>query len=101
MGERAARVARIRAGLVEALSGGLYTLFAPTDCAFARLPGAFMEFLSRPENKQTLVPATQRRTIESTLPFFFPATQRSPIGSVDVARSGLNGGMEFCVEVSA
>ena len=43
------------AGLVDVLSGGSLTMFAPTNDAFAKLPGAFMEFLTRPKNKQALV----------------------------------------------
>ena len=43
------------ADLVDALSKGSLTMFAPTNDAFAKLPDAFMEFLNRLENKQTLV----------------------------------------------
>jgi uncharacterized surface protein with fasciclin (FAS1) repeats len=43
------------AGLSEALSeGGPFTLFAPTDDAFSRLPAGILEDLLRPENKQEL-----------------------------------------------
>jgi len=44
------------AGLVEALQGeGPFTVFAPTDAAFAALPAGTLESLLRPENKQKLV----------------------------------------------
>ncbi|MFN3361539.1 MAG: fasciclin domain-containing protein [Pseudanabaenaceae cyanobacterium] len=44
------------AGLVETLSGkGPFTVFAPTNAAFAALPKDTLEKLLRPENKQTLV----------------------------------------------
>ena len=43
------------AGLVDALSIGELTVFAPTNDAFAKLPEALISFLTRPENKQTLV----------------------------------------------
>ena len=44
------------AGLVETLSGaGPYTVFAPTDAAFAKLPAGTVETLLKPENKATLV----------------------------------------------
>ena len=43
------------AGLVETLSGpGPFTVFAPTDAAFAALPAGTVETLVRPENKATL-----------------------------------------------
>lgn len=43
------------AGLVEALSGdGPLTVFAPTDAAFAKLPGGTVATLLRPENRDQL-----------------------------------------------
>lgn len=43
------------AGLVETLSGaGPFTVFAPTDDAFARLPAGTVETLLEPENKAQL-----------------------------------------------
>lgn len=43
------------AGLVETLSGpGPFTVFAPTNAAFAKLPKGTVESLVRPENKATL-----------------------------------------------
>ena len=44
------------AGLVETLKGpGPFTVFAPTDDAFAKLPAGTVEDLLKPENKDTLV----------------------------------------------
>ncbi len=44
------------AGLVETLkSSGPFTVFAPTDAAFAKLPAGTVENLLKPENKQQLV----------------------------------------------
>ena len=44
------------AGLVETLQGdGPFTVFAPTDAAFAKLPAGTVENLLKPENKATLV----------------------------------------------
>src|SRR6185369_6774725 len=44
------------AGLVEVLSGpGPFTVFAPTNAAFAALPKGTVETLLKPENKETLV----------------------------------------------
>ena len=43
------------AGLVETLKGkGPFTVFAPTDEAFAKLPAGTVESLLKPENKQKL-----------------------------------------------
>jgi len=43
------------AGLVETLKGqGPFTVFAPTDEAFAKLPDGTVKSLLQPENKQTL-----------------------------------------------
>ncbi len=44
------------AGLVETLkSEGPFTVFAPTDAAFAKLPEGTVETLLKPENKEKLV----------------------------------------------
>lgn len=43
------------AGLVDTLSGkGPYTVFAPTNAAFAKLPAGTVDTLVKPENKSTL-----------------------------------------------
>jgi uncharacterized surface protein with fasciclin (FAS1) repeats len=43
------------AGLVDTLSGkGPFTVFAPTNAAFAKLPAGTVESLVKPENKTTL-----------------------------------------------
>jgi uncharacterized surface protein with fasciclin (FAS1) repeats len=43
------------AGLVETLSGkGPFTVLAPTDAAFAKLPAGTLEMLLKPENKKQL-----------------------------------------------
>ncbi len=44
------------AGLVDTLKGkGSFTVFAPTDEAFAKLPAGTLEDLLKPENKDKLV----------------------------------------------
>jgi len=44
------------AGLVETLQGkGPFTVFAPTDDAFAKLPAGTLDDLLKPENKEKLV----------------------------------------------
>ena len=43
------------AGLIDALTGeGPFTVFAPTDEAFAKLPAGTLESLPKPENKEKL-----------------------------------------------
>ena len=43
------------AGLIETLKGpGPFTVFAPTDAAFAKLPAGTVETLLKPENKDKL-----------------------------------------------
>ena len=43
-------------GLVETLKGdGPFTVFAPSDAAFAKLPAGTVESLLKPENKEKLV----------------------------------------------
>jgi uncharacterized surface protein with fasciclin (FAS1) repeats len=43
------------AGLVDTLKGeGPFTVFAPTDAAFAKLPAGTLEMLLKPENKSKL-----------------------------------------------
>jgi len=43
------------AGLVDTLSGpGPFTVFAPTNAAFAKLPAGTLDTLTRPENKSQL-----------------------------------------------
>ena len=45
----------VAAGLAETLSGkGPFTVFAPTDSAFAKLPAGTVETLVKPENKAKL-----------------------------------------------
>ena len=50
-------VAAIKAaGLAETLSGkGPFTVFAPTDAAFAKLPAGTVEALLKPENRDKLI----------------------------------------------
>jgi uncharacterized surface protein with fasciclin (FAS1) repeats len=44
------------AGLGDALSGpGSFTVFAPTDKAFSKLPAGTVEYLLKPENREKLV----------------------------------------------
>lgn len=57
------------AGLIEALKGpGPFTVFAPTDEAFAKLPKGTLENLLKPENKATLVQILTFHVIAGEVP---------------------------------
>ena len=52
------------AGLADMLmQSGSYTVFAPTDAAFAKLPAGTVESLLRPENKDKLVSVLQYHVV--------------------------------------
>lgn len=57
------------AGLVEALKGdGPYTVFAPTDEAFAKLPEGTVESLLQPANKQKLIQVLTYHVVKGRVP---------------------------------
>ena len=57
------------AGLVEALKAdGPFTVFAPTDAAFAKLPKGTVENLLKPENKQQLVDILTYHVVSGAVP---------------------------------
>lgn len=56
------------AGLVETLSGpGPFTVFAPDDAAFAKLPAGTVETLVKPESKEKLTGILTYHVVEGTL----------------------------------
>ncbi|GJE61894.1 fasciclin domain-containing protein [Methylobacterium trifolii] len=56
------------AGLVDTLSGpGPFTVFAPTNAAFAKLPAGTVETLVKPENKATLTSILTYHVVPGTL----------------------------------
>ncbi len=56
------------AGLVETLKGkGPFTVFAPTDAAFAKLPAGTVESLLKPENKDKLVAILTYHVVPGTV----------------------------------
>ena len=56
-------------GLVEALKGkGPFTVFAPTDEAFAKLPEGTVETLLKPENKAKLVDILTYHVVSGRVP---------------------------------
>ncbi|MES2440808.1 MAG: fasciclin domain-containing protein [Verrucomicrobiota bacterium] len=57
------------AGLVETLKGpGPFTVFAPTDAAFAKLPEGTVETLLKPENKEKLVDILTYHVVAGDVP---------------------------------
>jgi len=57
------------AGLVETLQGtGPFTVFAPTDAAFAKLPKDTLENLLKPENKEKLVAILTYHVVPGKVP---------------------------------
>lgn len=63
-------VAAVKAGgLVETLSGkGPFTVFAPTDEAFEKLPEGTLETLLKPENKDQLVAILKYHVVSGKVP---------------------------------
>ena len=56
------------AGLVETLSGpGPFTVFAPTNAAFAKLPAGTVETLVKPESKATLTNILTYHVVSGTM----------------------------------
>jgi uncharacterized surface protein with fasciclin (FAS1) repeats len=56
------------AGLVETLSSaGPFTVFAPTNAAFEKLPAGTVETLLKPENKETLTSILTYHVVPGTL----------------------------------
>jgi uncharacterized surface protein with fasciclin (FAS1) repeats len=56
------------AGLVDTLKGpGPFTVFAPTDAAFAKLPGGTVEDLLKPENKNQLTAILTYHVVPGTV----------------------------------
>lgn len=57
------------AGLVETLKGpGPFTVFAPTDDAFSKLPAGTVENLLKPENKEKLVGVLTYHVVQGRVP---------------------------------
>jgi uncharacterized surface protein with fasciclin (FAS1) repeats len=57
------------AGLVETLKGpGPFTVFAPTDAAFAKLPAGTVETLLEPANKDDLIAVLTYHVVPAALP---------------------------------
>lgn len=83
------------AGLVDTLkSDGPFTVFAPTDAAFAALPAGTVESLLLPENKDTLVSILTYHVVPGAVTSDALAGQRLSVATVngaDVHIDGRNG----------
>lgn len=57
-----------KAGLVDSLKGkGPFTVFAPTDAAFEKLPKDVLESLLKPENKEELIKLLNNHVVPGNL----------------------------------
>jgi transforming growth factor-beta-induced protein len=66
------------AGLVETLKGeGPFTVFAPTDEAFAKLPAGTVEDLLKPENREALQRVLTYHVVAGEVPAATVVTMRS------------------------
>ncbi len=80
------------AGLVETLKGdGPFTVFAPTDAAFAALPEGTVESLLLPENKDTLVSILTYHVVPGAVTSDQLAGQRLSVATVNGANVHIDG----------
>lgn len=79
------------AGLVETLKGeGPFTVFAPTDEAFARLPAGTVESLLKPENKAKLTSILTYHVIPGNVPSSAIAGKTLEVDSVEGSKIKVN-----------
>ena len=72
------------AGLVETLKGdGPFTVFAPTDEAFAKLPEGTVENLLKPENKDQLVAVLTYHVVPGKIMSSDIAGQKAQVATVE------------------
>merc|ERR1712156_637959 len=87
------------AGLAETLSGeGDFTVFAPTNDAFAKLPEGTIPFLLKPENKQALADILLRHVLPNRIEAGqIPAgsTNVKTAGGEDITVTNANGGVSI------
>ena len=85
------------AGLKDTLKAdGPYTLFAPTDAAFEKLPPGTLDTLMKSENKDQLVAVLKNHIFTGRFP-----TQDSPLSSVAQTLDGRPAQMSSYVDSSA
>jgi uncharacterized surface protein with fasciclin (FAS1) repeats len=80
------------AGLVDTLKGkGPFTIFAPTDEAFAKLPAGTVEMLLKPENKDKLVAILTYHVVPGKVMAADVAGKEMMVKSVEGAEIDVNG----------
>ncbi|MDU9004061.1 fasciclin domain-containing protein [Sedimentitalea todarodis] len=80
------------AGLVDTLKGkGPFTVFAPTDEAFAALPDGTVETLLKPENKDQLVQILTYHVVPAKVMSGELAGKRTKVLTVEGERLSVNG----------
>ena len=78
------------AGLVETLKGeGPFTVFAPTDDAFAKLPEGTVARLLRPENKKQLIAVLTHHVVAGRVPLGTKSLASLEGSALSVAGKGL------------
>ncbi|HIC80203.1 MAG TPA: fasciclin domain-containing protein [Kiloniellaceae bacterium] len=85
------------AGLVDTLKGdGPFTVFAPTDEAFAKLPAGTVESLLKPENKDQLIAVLTYHVVPGKVMSADLANKQMKAGTVQGSKlsiNALNGGV--------
>ena len=80
------------AGLVDTLKGkGPFTVFAPTDAAFARLPKGTLKSLLRPENKQKLAQILTYHVVPGKITSSSISGKRTLVATVQGGRLAVDG----------
>ena len=80
------------AGLVDTLKGqGPFTVFAPTDEAFAKLPAGTVDMLLKPENKDKLVAILTYHVVPGKVMAADVAGKELMVKSVEGAEIDVNG----------
>ncbi len=80
------------AGLVDTLKGsGPFTVFAPTDAAFAKLPAGTVENLLKPENKGQLIAILTYHVVPGKVPAAAVAGKVTHAATVNGATITVNG----------
>lgn len=79
------------AGLVDTLKGkGPFTVFAPTDAAFAKLPAGTVETLLKPENKDKLVAILTYHVLPGKIASGDIAGKKLEVGTVQGSKVSVN-----------
>jgi uncharacterized surface protein with fasciclin (FAS1) repeats len=80
------------AGLVDTLKGpGPFTVFAPTDAAFAKLPAGTVETLLKPENKAKLTAILTYHVVAGKVPASAVSGKVTDAKTVNGATINVNG----------